>query len=447
VLAGSSVRFFAQKGNPVGNPVLEVFIILALLVANGVFAMSEIAIVSARKARLQQLAEEGNASAQTALDLATNPNQFLSTIQIGITLIGILAGAFGGATLAESIALGLATIPALAPYSEVIGVGIVVITYLSLIIGELVPKRVALNNPERIAASVAGPMNALSRVASPIVRMLSGSTDVVIRLLGIKPSDEPAVTEEEVKVLIEQGTQVGVFQPVEQDMIEGVLRLGERSVGAVMTPRTQIVWIDLEDLAEEIYRKVVGSHHSRFPVARESLDNFLGIILAKDLLAQHWQGQPLDLKSLLREPLFVPESMPALRLLELFKKKGTHVAMVLDEYGGVQGMITHNDILEDIAGYASTPGAPEPQAVRREDGSWLVDGLLHIDRLKEIFDLDELPREELSLYQTVGGFVVDRFGNIPSVGQSFAWEGLRFEVVDMDAHRVDKVLVQKAKTE
>jgi putative hemolysin len=434
----------------VGNSVFEVLIIFVLLIANGIFAMSEIAIVSARKTRLQQLAEEGNASAQTALDLATNSSQFLSTVQIGITLIGILAGAFGGATLAEGIASGLATIPQLMPYSEAIGVGIVVvvITYLSLIIGELVPKRVALNNPERIAASVAGPMNALSRVASPLVRLLSGSTDVIIRLLGIKPSDEPAVTEEEVKVLIEQGTQVGVFHPVEQDMIEGVLRLGERSVAAVMTPRTQIVWIDLNDPAEEIYRKVVGSHHSRFPVARESLDNFLGIILAKDLLAQHWQGQPLDLKSLLREPLFVPETMPALRLLELFKKKGTHVAMVLDEYGGVQGMITHNDILEDIAGNVSVPGEPaEPQAVRREDGSWLVDGLLHIDRLKEIFDLDELPREELSLYQTVGGFVVDQFGNIPSAGQSFAWEGLRFEVVDMDAHRVDKVLVQKAKTE
>ena len=374
-----------------GNSVFEVLIIFVLLIANGIFAMSEIAIVSARKTRLQQLAEEGNASAQTALDLATNSSQFLSTVQIGITLIGILAGAFGGATLAEGIASGLATIPLLMPYSEAIGVGIVVvvITYLSLIIGELVPKRVALNNPERIAASVAGPMNALSRVASPLVRLLSGSTDVIIRLLGIKPSDEPAVTEEEVKVLIEQGTQVGVFHPVEQDMIEGVLRLGERSVAAVMTPRTQIVWIDLNDPAEEIYRKVVGSHHSRFPVARESLDNFLGIILAKDLLAQHWQGQPLDLKSLLREPLFVPETMPALRLLELFKKKGTHVAMVLDEYGGVQGMITHNDILEDIAGNVSVPGEPaEPQAVRREDGSWLVDGLLHIDRLKEIFDLD-----------------------------------------------------------
>lgn len=433
-----------------GNPVLEVLIILVLLIANGVFAMSEIAIVSARKGRLQQLAEEGSASAQTALGLATNPNEFLSTVQIGITLIGILAGAFGGATLAEGIAAGLATIPALVPYSEAIGVGVVVvvITYLSLIIGELVPKRVALNNPERIAASVAGPMKALSRVASPLVRLLSASTDVVIRLFGIKLSDEPPITEEEVKVLIEQGTQVGVFEPVEQDMIEGVLRLGGRGVGAVMTSRTQLVWIDIEDPAEEIFRKVVGSHHSRFPVARENLDNVLGIIHAKDLLAQHWQGQPLDLKPLLREPLFVPESMPALRLLELFKKNGTHVAMVLDEYGGVQGMVTHNDILEDIAGYVNAPDAPaEPQAAQREDGSWLVDGLMHIDRLKEIFDLDELPREELSGYQTVGGFMVDQIGSIPGAGQSFEWSGLRFEVVDMDAHRVDKVLVQKSKTE
>ena len=431
-----------------GNPILELLIILVLLIANGVFAMSEIAVVSARKGRLQQLAEEGSQPARTALQLATAPNQFLSTVQIGITLIGILAGAFGGATLAEEIAAVLTVVPVLAPYGEAIGVVVVVvlITYLSLIIGELVPKRLALNNPERIAAAVAGPMQALSRVASPMVRLLSASTDGVTRLLGIKPSDEPPITEEEVKVLIDQGTQVGVFEPVEQDMIEGVLRLGGRRVGAVMRSRTQLVWIDIEDPAEEIYRKVVSSHHSRFPVAHENLDNILGILLAKDLVAQHWQGQPLDLKPLLRQPLFVPESMPALSLLELFRKAATHVAMVMDEYGGVQGMVTHNDILEDIAGYVNAPDAPsEPQAFQREDGSWLVDGLMHIDRLKEIFDLDELPREDLSDYQTVGGFVVDQIGNIPGVGQSFEWAGLRFEVVDMDAHRVDKVLVDKSK--
>ncbi len=432
-----------------GNPILEMLIILVLLIANGIFAMSEIAVVSARKARLQQLVDEGHSNARAALELATSPNHFLSTVQIGITLVGILAGAFGGATLAESIAASLNLIPTLAPYSEAIGVGVIVllITYLSLIIGELVPKRLALNNPERIAAMVARPMQGLARLTSPVVRFLGASTDLILRMMGVKPTKELPVTEEEVKVLIDQGTKVGVFEESEQDMIEGVLRLGERRIGAVMTSRTQVVWIDVEDPAEEIYRKVIGSHHSRFPVARESLDNVMGVVLAKDLLAQHWQGQPLDLKPLVRETLFVPETMPALRVLELFKTKGTHIAMVIDEYGSVQGMVTHNDILEDIAGYVADSGAPaDPQVVKREDGSWLLDGLLSIDRLKEIFDLDYLPREELEVYQTVGGFVVDQLGSIPVAGQSFDWSDLHFEIMDMDAHRVDKVLVTPKKT-
>lgn len=433
-----------RRESQLGNPFLEILIILVLLIANGLFSMSETAVVSARKARLQHLAAEGHSSAQVAWELATNPTDFLSTVQIGITLIGILAGAFGGATLAEGIAGSLEGIPALAPYSEAIGVTlvVVVITYLSLIIGELVPKRLALNNPEAVAGAVAAPMKALSRAAAPVVRFLSASTNGVIRLLGVKPSDAPPVTEEEVKVLIEQGTEVGVFQEAEQDMIEGVLRLGERRIGAVMTPRLHVVWLDREDPEEEIVRQVTESHHSRFPVARGSLDAVDGIVLAKDLLAQRLRGEPLDLRPLLRESLFVPESMPALKVLELFKEKGIHAAMVVDEYGGIQGLVTSTDIMEDVVGDVPLAGAPaDPQAVQREDGSWLVDGLLPIDRFKELLDLVALPEEESGDYRTVGGLMLNQLHAIPTVGQAFEWGDWRFEVVDMDGNRVDQVLV------
>jgi putative hemolysin len=432
------------------NPVSEVLIIFLLLVANGILAMAEIAIVSARKARLQHLAEAGNSQARAALELATNPNQFLATVQIGITLVGILAGAFGGATIAEEIATRLNEIPSLAPYGETIGVGMVVlgITYFSVVIGELVPKRLALNNAERIASAVAAPMRALSTITAPVVWLLGVSTDVVIRLLGVKPSIEPSITPEEIKVLIEHGTESGVFEASEQDMIESVLRLDERRVGALMTPRTQIVWFDIEDSPEDIRRKIANSQHSRFPVVQDSLDNVLGIVRAKDLLNQSLAGQPLGLGPLLRPPLFVPESMSALKVLELFKQKGTHIALIMDEYGGIQGMVTHNDILEDIAGYIPSAGEPaEPQATRREDGSWLLDGLLHIDELKEVFDIGELPDEEHGHYQTVGGFVMAQLRSIPTVGQCFEWGRLRFEVVDMDGRRVDKVLVTPSQAE
>lgn len=426
------------------NPALEILIIFLLLIANGAFAMAEIAIVSVRKARLQQLAEAGHPQARVALDLATNPNQFLATAQIGITLVGILAGAFGGATLAEGIALQLNAIPWLSPYSESIGVGVVVLglTYFSLIIGELVPKRLALNHNERIAVAVAIPMRVLSQVASPLVRLLSVSTDVVIRLLGVKPSTEPAVTPEEIRVLIEQGTESGVFEESEQDMIESVLRLDKRRVSAVMTPRQQVIWFEAADTPEDLQRKMGSNAHSRFPVIQDDSDNVLGIVRAKDLLNQRLTGQPFDLRALVRPALFIPESMSALQVLELFKQQGTHLALVMDEYGGIQGLVTHHDILEAIVGYIPTAGAPsEPEATRREDGSWLLDGLASIDRLKEIFDIEKLPDEEHAQYQTVGGFVMTQAGRIPAVGQVVEWEKLRFEVVDMDGRRIDKVLV------
>lgn len=426
------------------NPYLEILIVLLLIFVNGVLAMSEIAIVSARKSRLQEMAEQGNSRALAALQLAEKPNQIMATIQFGITLIGILAGAFGGATIADTIAFHLRSIPEIAPYAGSISIAIVVlaITILSLVLGELVPKRLALNNAESIAATMAGPMKALSQIIAPAVKILSVSTDLVIRLLGVKPSNAPPVTLGEIRVLLEQGTESGVFHETEQEMIESVLRLDEKRVSAFMTPRTQIVSFDLEDTTEDIHRKITTTPHSRFPVVRDTLDDVRGIVRAKDLLAQSLEHRPIDLQSLLRPPLFVPENITALKVLELFKERGLHVALVTDEYGGIHGMVTHHDVLEAIVGDIPAAGeVQEPEATPREDGSWLVDGMMHVDRLIDLLELPHDPMEEEGDYQTVGGLVMSRIGTIPVTGQKFTWRGLTFEVMDMDGRRVDKVLV------
>ncbi|MBW4616212.1 MAG: hemolysin family protein [Desmonostoc vinosum HA7617-LM4] len=422
----------------------EILIILVLIIANGIFSMSEMAIVSARKVRLQQLANQGDAKARVALKLAESPNHFLSTIQVGISLIGILTGAFGGATIASRLAVYVRMIPLLAPYSEPISFGIVVliITYLSLIVGELVPKRLALNNPERIAATVAIPMRALAALASPAVHLLSASTDAVVRLLGITPSTEPQVTEEEIKILIEQGTEAGTFEEAEQDMVERVFRLGDRPVSYFMTPRPDIVWLDLEDSPEENREKMVESAYSRYPVCQEGLDNVLGVIPVTDLLARSFRGEPLDLTVGLRQPVFVPESTRGLKVLELFKQTITHMALVVDEYGVIQGLVTLNDIMSEIVGdVPSADGEDEPQAVQREDGSWLLDGMLAVEEFFKLFDAEEWESEERGSYQTLGGFVITHLGRIPAAADHFEWQSMRIEVMDMDGNRVDKVLV------
>jgi len=423
---------------------LEVSVVVLLILLNGIFAMSEIAVVSARKTRLRQWAEEGNAKARAALELANNPNQFLATIQIGITLVGILAGAFGGATIAKELTVILNDISWLAPYSHPLSLALVVgvIAYLSLIVGELVPKRLALNNPERLAMAIAAPMQVLSRVAYPAVHLLGLSTELLLRALGMRPSTEPLVTEEEIRALIEQGTQAGMFEEAEQEMVERVFRLGDRRVSAVMTPRTEIVWLDREASALEIRRTITESAHSRFLVADGSLDNVLGVVHAKDLLAHILGEQVVNLDATLQQPLYVPESMRALKVLELFKQSGTHIALVIDEYGGIQGLVTPSDILEAIVGDLPEAGEQvEPLAVQREDGSWLLDGMLPVDEFKDLFDLGELPGEDQGIYQTLAGFVVMQLGRIPAATDYFVWEGLKIEVVDMDGNRVDKVLV------
>lgn len=429
------------------NITLEILVILLLFIANGVFAMSEIAVVSARKARLAERANRGDAGARVALELANAPGSFLSSVQIGITLVGILVGALGSGTIAETLAANLRRVPLLDPYSKAIGVGIVVLclTYLSLVIGELVPKRLALNDPERVASAVARPMRWLSVLTSPAVRLLTVSTDILLRVLRVKPSAEPPVTEEEIQVLLEQGTQAGVFEEAEQDMVTGVFRLGDWQVSTLMTPRTEIVWLDLDDSPEETRRKITESAHTQFPVGQASLDNILGIVQSKDLLTRCLAGQPVDLKASLRRALFVPETKPVLQVIELFRESRTHVALVIDEYGGLQGIVTINDVLEGIVGDLPSAGEEaRPGAIQREDGSWLLDGLMPVDEFKEILQIDKLPGEDRGYYHTLGGFIMTHLGRIPSAADHFEWGTLRFEVVDMDGRRVDKVLVTPA---
>ncbi|MBD0345891.1 MAG: HlyC/CorC family transporter [Coleofasciculus sp. Co-bin14] len=426
---------------------VEIFIVLLLIFANAIFVMSEMAIVSVRKVRLQQMANQGNASARVALDLSNTPNQFLGTVQIGITLLAIVSGAFGESVISAKITPLLRFIPWLAPYREAIAsvTAVLVITYLTLVIGELVPKRLALNNPERIATAVALPMRMLARLTFPVVRLLSSSTDMILRLLGIRPSTEPQVTEEEIRVLIEQGTEAGTFEEAEQDILNRVFRLGDRRVSSLMTPRPDIVWLDLDDSVELNRKAMLDNPHSQFPVCQGELDNVLGIIHVNDLLSRCLTSQPFDLTTALRRPLYVPESTPALKILELFKQSGTHFAIVVDEYGVIQGLVTLNDILEEIVGDIPIIGQiDEPQVVQREDGSWLVDGMLPVEEFFELLNLEELPTEQRGNYHTLGGFIVTHLGRIPTASDHFEWRGMRFEVMDMDGNRVDKVLVVPA---
>jgi putative hemolysin len=418
-------------------------VIVLLIIANGFFVLSEMAIVSSRKSRLQQLAGEGNTGAKIALNLSNTPNQFLSITQTGMTLIGILAGAIGGITMAETLALKIKEIPVISPYSDFISVGVVVlgIAYLTIILGELVPKKLALNNPEKIASFMAPYLNVLSHIASPFVYVLGASTNLVIWFMGIKPSTEPSMTEEEIKILIDQGTDAGIFEEAEQDIMERVFRLGDRRAGTLMTPRSGIVWLDIGDTPVAIQEKIAGHRYSLFPVCKDDIDNIIGVVQAKDLLACNLIDKKVNLKEALLPPLVVPDSLKALNVLERFKQTGIHLALVLDEYGSVQGLITLADLLEALVGdIPHIDELKEPDTVKREDGSWLINGMLPIDDFKAIFAIDKLPKEDSGLYQTVGGFVMMHLERVPLTGDHFESSGLRFEVVDMDDNRVDKFL-------
>lgn len=417
---------------------LEILIVFLLIVLNGVFALSEMAVVSSRRARLQQRINDGDLGAKTALHLAENPNAFLSTVQIGITLIGVLAGAVGGAAIAEPLAAWINDVPWLAAYSSSIALGsvVLVITSLSLVLGELVPKRLALHNPERAASVIAGPMVFISRLFSPLVRLLGVSTDLILRLLGVKPGLELPVTEEELLVQLDQGTQAGVFGEVEQDMVEGVFRLHDRRVFSLMTPRSEIVWLDVNDSPEEIRKVIEDSPFSQFPVCEDSLDTVIGIIKARDLLIESLRGESLRLQLNLQLVMYIPETAHASRALEIFKAGEAEMLIVVDEFGSVEGLLTISDILEEIVGDIQDG---EPQATQRQDGSWLLDGMLDVEDFKEIFNIRHLPDEEE--YETLGGFIMNHLGSVPHVADMFEWSGLRFEVMDMDGNRVDKVMV------
>lgn len=424
----------------------EALLILGLIVLNGVLAMAEIAVVSARKSRLQQLAADGDVGAAAAFDLAEAPTPFLSTVQIGITLVGILAGAFSGATIGEELGAQLATIPAIGKYGNALGFGIVVaiVTYLSLILGELVPKRIALTAPERIASAMARPMRGLARLCGPLERFLSGSTELVVRLLRIRPANEAPVTEDEIRGLFEKGTEAGVFEEAEQSMVEGVLDLGDRRVSTLMTPRKEVVWLDISDDPERLRSRLSASPHARYPVAKGDLDGLLGVVHAKDLLMQLLSNVPVNLEAVLRPSLVVPDSLTALKALEQFRAGGQQLAFVVDEHGAIQGLFTLNDLVSTVVGDMQEPGVQEnPDAVRREDGSWLLDGRIDLERLEEILDVEGFDDGDEHAYSTLAGFLIHRLGRIPAVGQHLTWRGLRFEVVDLDGRRVDRVLVSR----
>lgn len=425
---------------------IEIAIILILIVLNGIFAMSEFAIVSARKTRLQQRAEKGDAGAATALALANEPTAFLSTIQIGISLVGILAGAFGGATVAEGVAPFFQEIPALAPYSEVMSITLVVlvITYLTLIFGELVPKRIALTGAENIASAVARPMQFLSVIATPIVFVLGRSTETVLRVMGIRDAPESPVTEEEIKIMLEEGADAGVFAKSELSMVEGVFDLDDRRVASLMTPRPHIIALDLDDPDEENLKKMISSGRSRFPVFEGDLENIVGMVSVKNVLAKMEEGAPHAIRAAMTKPFFVPEGIEVLKLIESFKETGLNIVLVADEYGSVQGLVTLHDVLEAIVGDVRTLGErAEVPVVVREDGSWLIDGSAAVDNIKDVLSVDVFPGEEEGRYHSIAGLIMYVLERIPTTGDYIELGDLRYEVVDMDGNRVDKILVTR----
>ena len=402
----------------------EIVVVLVLLLANGLFAMSEISIVAARKVRLQQRADDGDRMAKAALALANAPTQFLSTVQIGISLVGVLAGAYGGVTIAKSLQARLEQIPSVAPFAEGLALGLVVavITYLSLIIGELVPKRIGLNHPETIASWVAIPMMGLARIGAPLVALLTGSTNLVLRVFGIKGQIDPHLTEDEIRAVISQGAESGALESEEESLVQRVFRVGDQRVGAIMTPRLDIEWVDVNATDDQLREFLGGHSHGQFVVCKESLDNVLGTVRAADLLTMAMKGAPINLKALVQEPLFVPDSMGIFKLLEALKSSHRHMAIVLDEFGAVEGLVTVTDLLEAFVGSLPTDRTDERAIVARPDGSWLVDGATPIDDVVSDLGLDELPEDEAGAYHTLGGFVMARLGRIPRTADTLRME-------------------------
>jgi putative hemolysin len=426
---------------------MELFVLLLLFLVNGFFSMSEMAVVSSRKARLQQLYEEGHAPAGAALELANDPGHFLSAIQVGITIIGITSGAFGEATLSADVAAWLKQWSALERHANAIAVTLVVasITVGSLIIGELVPKRLALRNPESVASFVAKPMKWIATIAHPIVRMLSVLTDAILRLLGQRVVSSPPVSEEEIRVLMEQGTEAGVFEAHEHELVSRVFRMDELRTAAIMTPRTDIVYLNMEEPREAILERIADAPHTHFPVTRGDLDNVEGIVAVKELLVDLLHNKPVDLPARVKKPLYIPETLTVTEVLRSFKQHRQTMALIVNEYGELQGLVTLHDVMEALVGdIGPADEGGNADIARREDGSWLIDGSVSVDRFKQAIELEEqLPQEDTGSYNTIAGFVMLQLGRVPQVADHFDWEGVRFEVVDMDRNRVDRVLVTR----
>lgn len=420
----------------------DLLIVLTLILINGYLAMAELALLSARKARLNEMANEGVRGAKAALRLLEDPTKLLSTVQTGITVCNVLAAAFSGATVAEHLGKYLDTYSWIAPNGEAIAFTavIIMVSYVTLLLGELVPKRIAVTNAEAIACSVARILSVISVLAAPAVWFMKASTDACLKLLGMHGKEAAAVTTEEVKFMIAEGAESGAIDPAEKQMLDGVMRLTDRTVRTIMTPRVDMTWLDLDEPAGVALSIIKKSHFSRFPVARGDLEEVTGIVHAKDLLARYMAGETIDLKTAQRPALIVPDTTPVLRLLEQFKRKSQYFAVVIDEYGTVEGVVSVTDILAAIAGDIPQQGDTDSSApFKRPDGTWLLDGLMPIDEVESLFDLRDLNEDED--FHTLAGFFIARLGRLPRVGDVVEWQDHRFEIVDMDGRRVDKVLV------
>ncbi len=421
---------------------MEILILLGLIVLNGVFAMSEIALVTARKARLSKLAEEGNGSARIALTLGEDPTKFLSTVQIGITSIGVLNGIFGEAILAAPLAQSLQSLgveAALASFSAT-AIVVVLVTYISIVVGELVPKRLGQMSPEAIACLVARPMQWLAMLTRPFVMLLSLSTHSLLKLLGVKQNTQSSVTEEEIQAILAEGSEAGVIEENQRDLLRNVFRLEERQLGSLMIPRSEVVFIDTTLSSEENLQRMVDSKHSRFPVCQGSLDQAVGVLHAKQALAQITRGEPPNYSADLMPCVYVPETLTGMELLDQFRANNMQMVFVIDEYGEVEGIVTLQDVLEAVTGEFTPQNGEDAWAVKREDGSWLLDGTIPILELKDCLALKLVPEEDKGRYHTLSGMVMLLLGRVPKTSDYTEWHGWRFEVVDMDGKRIDKVL-------
>jgi len=425
---------------------MSLLIILLLIVINGVFAMAEIAVVSANKLRLRQKAEAGVPAAKRALTLAEHPNTFLSTIQIGITLVGVFSGAFGGAMLSGPLARLLEKVPFLEGIADPLAFGIVVvlITYVSLVVGELVPKRIGLNDPEGVAMAIGGLMLGLSVIGKPLVSFLGASTNALLALLGVKQGEADDISEADIDMVIAQGLRAGVIEPAEQEIIENAFWLGERKVNAIMTPRHDVSWFDVNATPEAVLEQIRTEPHGRYLVCEGELDRVVGFVVIRDLLAAKLETGSFDLRTALHKPLLVPETLPILSLLNKFRDSRTHIAVVLDEYGGVEGLVTLSDILEELVGDIMPPGEDDPpEVVPLGEGAWRVQGSMHVDDFVDLLGLEEDVVPEGAGYQTLGGLMADRLGRVPQAGDETSWQGYQLVVEAMDGLRVGWVGVTR----